>query len=142
MTRKEFDKKFHTSKDEKEQIEASLEYIYSLEEKSCLAQTSDTLLNFFMPLEFKSSEALRMKAKELDCIPFNDADDICCLHDIGGRLYKEGRRLFYFKKEFSKEELELLVYCYDYKEVYGEPNIFIHGNHNTGVLYVVENIKS
>ena len=44
--------------------------------------------------------------------------------------------------KFSKEELELLVYCYDYKEVYGEPNIFIHGNHNTGVLYVVENIKS
>jgi len=103
--------------------------------------TPASLLELFKLVVFETPEALHVKAKELNCGPhYKDAEDIQYLHHIAGTLYKQGCKLFYFKKAFSEEELEHLIYCDDYKEVKDKPNIYINGNHNTGVLYVVENL--
>lgn len=99
-----------------------------------------SLLELFKPMVFDTPEALHAKAKELNCVPFEGAEDIQYLHHIAAKMYKTGHRLFYFKKTFSVRELEHLVGCDDYKEVDGKLNIFINCNHNTGVLYVIENL--
>ena len=102
---------------------------------------TSSLLDLFQPMVFETPEALHVKAKELNCGPhYKGAEDIQYLHHIAGTLYKQGYKLFYFKKAFSEKELEHLIYCDDYKEVKDKPNIYINGNHNTGVLYVVENL--
>lgn len=105
------------------------------------ANTTSSLLELFKPIVFDTPEALHAKAKELDCLPYKGAEDIQYLHHIGGTLYKEGNRLFYFKKAFSDQELEFLVKADGYKQLKDKENFYISGNQNTGVLYVVENQK-
>lgn len=100
---------------------------------------TSSLLELFTPMIFESPEALHVKAKELDCIPFKDADDIQYLKSIAAKMYKNGHRLFYFKKSFTNIEIEHLLMADNFDPIKKNENIFISGNHNTGVLYVVEN---
>ena len=102
---------------------------------------SESLLNLFNPIEFDSSKSLHVKAKELDCVPFNGASDIQYLQHIAAEMYKNGHKLFYFKKAFSEIELKHLVMVDGFSKAEDKENIYLSGNQNTGVLYVIENLK-
>lgn len=56
-------------------------------------------------------------------------------------MYKNDHKLFYFKKTFSEKELERLVTVENFSQAKDNKHIYISGNHNTGVLYVIENVK-
>lgn len=99
------------------------------------------LLDLFLPMLFHSPYELHEKAKELDCVLFEGADDIQYLKHIAAKMYENGYTLFYFKKAFSEIELKHLVMADNFSEAKNKENIYISSNQNTGVLYVVENLK-
>lgn len=105
------------------------------------ANATSSLLELFKPIVFETPEALHAKAKELDCIPFKGASDVQYLKHIAAKMYKNGHKLFYFKKAFSEIELRDLVMVEDFNKTGEKENIYLSGNKYTGVLYVVENTK-
>jgi len=102
-----------------------------------LAQMGD-LLKHFKPVVFESLDDIDTTLAKYN---IKNYDWMCWavkIQYISGTIYKDGHKLFYFKKKFTEQDIKDLI-VNNYSLSHGSENVYIGHNHNTGVLFIFEN---